>query len=378
MKKILFIFGTRPEAIKLIPLIKGFRNENKANVKICITSQHREMLDQVLDFFEITVDYDLDVMKPNQNLYSLTSIIILGLKDVFEDFNPDVVFVHGDTTTTLCASLSGFYAKKIICHIEAGLRTWDKYSPFPEEMNRQLTSKLSDLHFAPTLKSKQNLLKEGINDDKIIVTGNTVIDSLLICKEYLKEKTNKEIDGLKKIINCNKKLILITSHRRENFGDGFVDICKALQKIALEHFEDIQLIFPVHPNPNVQRPAFDLLGGIENIYLIKPLSYESFVWLMSNAYIVITDSGGVQEEAPSLGKPVIVLRETTERPEAVEAGTVILTGTNISLICNNINLLLSNNAYYDEMTKRINPYGDGFASKRIIDYIMKNEKNEFK
>lgn len=378
MKKILFIFGTRPEAIKLIPLINGFQKNSNAIVKICITAQHREMLDQVLNFFDITADYDLNVMKPNQNLYSLTSIIISELKGVFEDFNPDMIFVHGDTTTTFCASLSGYYSKAVVCHVEAGLRTWDKFSPFPEEMNRVLTSKLADLHFAPTLKSKHNLLKEGIDEGKIIVTGNTVIDSLLICNEYLKEKTNSEIESLKKIIRSDRKIILVTSHRRENFGNGFLNICTALKRIAVEHPESTQLIFPVHPNPNVQRPVFELLTGIENIDLIQPLSYESFVWLMGKAYIIITDSGGVQEEAPSLGKPVLVLRETTERPEAVDAGTVILTGTNVNLICQNVSKLLNDNIYYNDMTRRINPYGDGFASNRIIDYVMKNIKNEFK
>jgi len=329
-KKNLIIFGTRPEAIKMAPLVKTFLEyPNEFETRVCITAQHREMLDQVLEFFSITPDYDLDLMKPNQNLYSLTSDIITNLKPVLEDFNPDFVYVHGDTTTTMAASIAAFYSGAKVCHVEAGLRTYNKRSPFPEEMNRSIAGRISDYHFAPTITSRDNLLNENILQSNILVTGNTVIDAL----EYSSSVVNSvkfkddELEYLKPIINETKRLILVTGHRRENHGQGFINICSALKEIAIEH-KDVQVIYPVHLNPNVQKPVYDLLGDIENIELINPLSYPAFVWLMNKSYLIITDSGGVQEEAPSLGKPVLVMRDTTERPEAVEAGTVLLVGTN--------------------------------------------------
>lgn len=364
MKKLLFIFGTRPEAIKMAPLIKEFQKDSLFNVKVCVTAQHRQMLDQVLELFEIKPDFDLDLMKPNQDLYDITSNVLLGLRDIYKNYKPDLVFVHGDTTTTLGASLASFYQKIPVAHIEAGLRTNDTYSPFPEEINRQLTSRLATYHFAPTESSKQNLLQEGIEEKSIFITGNTVIDALLEVAKKVQQKDIK-VDGYNV---TNRKIILVTGHRRENFGDGFLNICKALKEIAIEH-QDIDIVYPVHLNPNVQKPVFELLSDISNIYLIKPLDYEPFVYLMSTSYIILTDSGGVQEEAPSLGKPVLVMRDTTERPEAVEAGTVKLVGTDKDLIVGNINELLNNQEMYKKMSEAHNPYGDGKACERIIKYI---------
>ena len=371
MTKNLIIFGTRPEAIKMAPLVKAFNKQIERHItKVCITSQHREMLDQVLDFFEIIPDYDLDLMKPNQNLYSLTADIISGLKPVLESFKPDYVYVHGDTTTTMAASIAAFYSGAKVCHVEAGLRTFNKRSPFPEEVNRSIAGRISDYHFAPTETSKQNLLNENIPENTILITGNTVIDALHFSfkKVNSTEFTNQEIENLKSILNPQRKLILVTGHRRENHGEGFINICNALKQIASDNI-DCQIIYPVHLNPNVQRPVYELLTGIENILLIDPLSYPTFVWLMGKSYLIITDSGGVQEEAPSLGKPVLVMRDTTERPEAVDAGTVILVGTDSSTIIEKTKDLLKDENKYKFMSMLHNPYGDGKACERIVEFI---------
>ena len=364
MKKILFIFGTRPEAIKMAPVIKEFQKHNEFEVKVCVTAQHRQMLDQVLELFEIKPDFDLDLMKPNQDLYDITSNVLLGLKEIFKTYAPDLVFVHGDTTTTMGASLASFYQKIPVAHIEAGLRTHNIYSPFPEEINRQLTSKLATYHFAPTTSSKENLLREGIAEDKIFITGNTVIDALLQVTENLKNKEIK-IDGYNV---TNRKFILVTGHRRENFGDGFLNICEALKTIALEN-RDIDIVYPVHLNPNVQKPVFEILGDIANIYLIKPLDYEPFIYMMNQSYMILTDSGGIQEEAPSLGKPVLVFRDTTERPEALKAGTVKLVGTSKEAIIKETEKLLNGENEYNTMSKAHNPYGDGKACDRIVRFV---------
>ncbi|MDF4220183.1 UDP-N-acetylglucosamine 2-epimerase (non-hydrolyzing) [Maribacter sp. M208] len=377
-KKNLIIFGTRPEAIKMAPLVKEFqRNNDFFETRVCITAQHREMLDQVLSFFEITPDYDMDLMKPNQNLYTLTSDIITGLKPIIEEFKPDYVYVHGDTTTTMASSIAAFYSGANVCHVEAGLRTFNMRSPFPEEMNRSVTGVISNIHFSPTETSKNNLIKENKSKNSILVTGNTVIDAL----QFSVDKVNSvnfddtEISRLQEIIDSDKKLILVTGHRRENHGQGFINICEALKEIAITN-SDTQVIYPVHLNPNVQKPVYELLAEIENVNLIAPLSYPAFVWLMNQSYLIITDSGGVQEEAPSLGKPVLVMRNTTERPEAVDAGTVILVGTDKNRIVEETNKLLNNQSAYDGMSKLHNPYGDGKACKRIVEYIqnIKNEK----
>ena len=370
-KRILIVFGTRPEAIKMAPLVKEFqKHPNKFETKVCITAQHREMLDQVLTFFEITPDFDLDLMKPNQNLYGLTADIITNLKPVLENFKPDYVFVHGDTTTTMAASIAGFYSGAKICHVEAGLRTFNMQSPFPEEMNRTVTGVVTNLHFAPTTTSKENLLAENKPQGSILVTGNTVIDALLFSVNKVNNPSFKdtEINKLKATLDNSKKLILVTGHRRENHGQGFINICEALKKIALQHPET-QIIYPVHLNPNVQKPVYELLSNIYNVKLIEPLSYPSFVWLMEKSYLIITDSGGVQEEAPSLGKPVLVMRDTTERPEAVQAGTVLLVGTNTNKIVQETNTLLNNKEAYGKMSHLHNPYGDGNACKRIVGHI---------
>jgi len=368
-KKNLIIFGTRPEAIKMAPLVKEFyKHKNDFETKVCVTAQHREMLDQVLNFFEIIPDYDLDIMRPNQNLYSLTADIITGLKPILEDFQPDYVYVHGDTTTTMASSIAAYYAGAKVCHVEAGLRTGNKLSPFPEEMNRQVTGRITDYHFAPTLQSKQNLLAENIKDEHILITGNTVIDALLDSSKRVFTLDNKEIDDLKKIIDPSKKIILVTGHRRENHGIGFMNICEALKEIALKN-KDVQIIYPVHLNPNVQNPVYQVLSDTKNIHLISPLSYPAFVWLMNTSYIIITDSGGIQEEAPSLGKPVLVMRDVTERPEAVEVGTVILVGADKRKIVKETNRLLSDDNHYQEMSALSNPYGDGMACPRIVAFM---------
>lgn len=371
MIKNLIIFGTRPEAIKMAPLVKEFQKHDELfDTKVCITAQHREMLDQVLTFFEITPDFDLDLMKPNQNLYVLTADILINLKPVLESFKPDYVFVHGDTTTTMATSLATFYAGAKICHVEAGLRTFNMQSPFPEEMNRSVTGVVSNLHFAPTKTSKNNLIAENKSEEDIIITGNTVIDALSYSVEKVNTPTfqDQEIEQLKIVLNDDKKLILVTGHRRENHGDGFIRICEALKEIALEH-SDCQIIYPVHLNPNVQKPVYDLLSDINNIDLISPLSYPAFVWLMEKSYLIITDSGGVQEEAPSLGKPVLVMRDTTERPEAVNAGTVLLVGTDKQKIIDEAHRLLEDNNAYLAMSTLHNPYGDGKACSKIVEHI---------
>ena len=367
----LIIFGTRPEAIKMAPLIKAFQNEDTVfNTKVCITAQHREMLDQVLNFFEIKPDFDLNLMKPDQNLYSLTGDIITGLRPVLEEFKPTYVYVHGDTTTTMASSIAAFYSGAKVCHVEAGLRTFNKRAPFPEEVNRTITGSVCDYHFAPTTISRQNLLNENIPSEHILVTGNTVIDALefSVNKVTAPNFKDEEIDFLKGILSDTKRIILVTGHRRENHGEGFIRICNALKDIA-ELYEDVQIIYPVHLNPNVQKPVFELLSNIPNINLINPLSYPAFVWLMEKSHLIITDSGGVQEEAPSLGKPVLVMRDTTERPEAVNAGTVKLVGTDKDKIISETKKLLDSPQTYQEMSKLHNPYGDGMACKRIVQFI---------
>ncbi len=374
MIKNLIIFGTRPEAIKMAPLIKEFiKNNNLFETKVCVTAQHREMLDQVLDFFEIKPDFDLDLMKPNQNLFSLTADIILGLKNILEEFKPDYVFVHGDTTTTMAASIASFYSGAKVCHVEAGLRTNNKLSPFPEEINRQLTGRISDIHFAPTLTSKENLLKENILETDVLVTGNTVIDALFDSRERVMNIKDKEIEFLKEELDFSKRIILVTGHRRENHGDGFVNICEAIKEIALKN-NDVQIVYPVHLNPNVKGPVNEILGFVKNVKLIDPLSYPAFVWLMNKSYLILTDSGGVQEEAPSLGKPVLVMRNTTERPEAIEAGTVILVGTNKEKIVSECQKLLDDEVLYQNRSSLHNPYGDGKACKRIVEHIISLNK----
>ena len=371
-KKILLIFGTRPEAIKMAPIVKEFQKfQDFFDTRICVTAQHREMLDQVLDFFDITTDYDLDLMKPGQNLYVLTATIIESLKPILEEFTPDYVFVHGDTTTTMAGSIASFYSGAKVCHVEAGLRTNNKLSPFPEEINRQITGRICDYHFAPTETSKKNLLNENISADSILVTGNTVIDALLRSVEKVNENPSKLIQQLSKKIK-NQEVVLVTGHRRENQGVGFERICKALKRIA-EVGPNRLIIYPVHLNPKVQEPVNRILSGINNIILIDPLAYQDFIWLMNRSKIIITDSGGVQEEAPSLGKPVLVMRDTTERPEAVEAGTVLLVGTNEDLIVSKALDLLNNHDNFVKMSKLHNPYGDGLASKRIVEYIKNIE-----
>tara|TARA_X000000950_G_scaffold216039_1_gene260011 strand:- start:6930 stop:8057 length:1128 start_codon:yes stop_codon:yes gene_type:complete len=369
MKKILLIFGTRPEAIKMAPLVKELqKHPDDFETKVCVTAQHREMLDQVLDFFEINSDYDLDLMKPGQNLYSLTASIIDSLKPILEVFAPDYVFVHGDTTTTMAASIASFYAGAKVCHVEAGLRTHNKLSPFPEEINRQVTGRICDLHYAPTEASKKNLLAENISENNILVTGNTVIDALFESIKRIKNLSTENIENIKKSLLPDQEVILVTGHRRENHGEGFERICQALKEIA-KLKPKVKIIYPVHLNPMVQEPVNRYLKDLKNILLISPLSYPEFIWLMNRSKIIITDSGGVQEEAPSLGKPVLVMRENTERPEAVDAGTVILVGTNKEKIVNAALDLLDNKERFQLMSELHNPYGDGRACIRIIDFL---------
>ncbi len=366
----LIVFGTRPEAIKMAPLVQKFLKNDNFITKVCVTAQHREMLDQVLDFFEITPDFDLDLMRPNQNLYSLTATIIENMKSVLEEVNPDYVYVHGDTTTSMAVGIAAFYSGAKICHVEAGLRTFDRQYPFPEEFNRQLTGKIADYHFSPTELSKKNLLVENTKEENILVTGNTVIDALLYGIEKVNAENFKdeEIESLKTLLNFQKRIILVTGHRRENHGDGLINICAAL-KIIAEKNPDVQIIYPVHLNPNVVGPVNELLCGIENIHLVSPLAYPAFIWLMEKSYLIITDSGGIQEEAPSLGKPVLVTRTTTERPEAVDEGTVLLVGTDRARIVAETEKLLNNTEYYNAMSLLHNPYGDGKTSERIVNFI---------
>ena len=375
MKKVLIVFGTRPEAIKMAPLVKAFEAyRDDFDMRVCVTAQHREMLDQVLEMFEIEPYYDLNIMKAGQDLYDITANVLLGMRDVLSNFKPDVVLVHGDTTTTSATSLASFYQKIAVGHVEAGLRTGDIYSPWPEEANREITGVLANYHFAPTPTSQNNLLKENKNPNNIIVTGNTVIDALFLALDkietnsLLQEKVMSQISNSGYSINPEKKLILVTGHRRENFGQGFINICQALKKLAIDN-PNIDIVYPVHLNPNVQQPVKELLSDISNVYLIKPLQYESFIYLMNQSYFIITDSGGVQEEAPSLGKPVLVMRNTTERPEAIEAGTVKLVGTNPNKIIEEAQTLLNNPSEYKIMSLAHNPYGDGKASIKIIEFL---------
>jgi UDP-N-acetylglucosamine 2-epimerase (non-hydrolysing) len=372
-KKILICFGTRPEAIKMCSLVHVLKEEPEFDIKVCATAQHREMLDQVLEFFEITADYDLDIMKANQSLNELSSRIFMKIDKVLAEYSPDLVLVHGDTTTSSICAWASFNRGVKVGHVEAGLRTFDKTSPFPEELNRQVTGRIVDYHFAPTQISKNNLLAESILDENIIATGNTVIDSLNWTVDKLKNNfENDTISNLKKTIDFTKIIILVTGHRRENFGDGFLNICKALKEIAKD--TSVVIVYPVHLNPNVQKPVLELLSNCNNIHLIAPLDYPTFVWMMMQSYLIITDSGGVQEEAPSLGKPVLVMRNTTERPEAVSAGTVRLVGANYDAIVKNAIELLENEKVYHKMAKAHNPYGDGEATKRILKFIKQKLK----
>ena len=374
MKKILIVFGTRPEAIKMMPLIKEFKKYNDFEIKICVSAQHRQMLDQVLNLFEIKPDYDLDIMRANQDLYDISSRVLLGMRDVMKDFCPNVVLVHGDTTTSFVGALAAFYQKIKIGHVEAGLRTNDLYSPFPEEANRQITGVLADFHFAPTQSAKQNLIKENKNPNSVIVTGNTVIDALFLMIDKIEKNVNlrDEITSILRSKYSNfgseRKFILVTGHRRENFGDGFLNICDALKNIA-QNNPEIDIVYPVHLNPNVQKPVREILSNLSNVYLIDPLEYEKFVYLMSKSFFIITDSGGIQEEAPSLGKPVLVTRDTTERPEALQSGAVKLVGTNKNIIIKEAQNLILQKDEFEKMSKANNPYGDGKASERIVEFL---------
>ncbi len=377
-KKILIVFGTRPEAIKMAPLVKTFLADNiNFETKVCVTGQHREMLDQVLDLFEIKPDFDLNIMKSGQDLYDVTSKVILGMRDVLNTFTPDILFVHGDTSTSTIAALAAFYKQVPVAHIEAGLRTNNIYSPWPEELNRQVTSRITKYNFAPTKLAKENLLKENVSEENIVVTGNTVIDALYLVLDRIKNdpQISVRIKGeLEEKLGSNfdignSRIVLVTGHRRENFGQGFLNICESLKNIA-EQNPDVQIIYPVHLNPNVQKPVYELLQSIDNVSLIDPLEYLPFVYLMSKSHVILTDSGGIQEEAPGLGKPVLVMRDTTERPEALDAGTVRLVGTDRDTIVNNVNMLLNNSKEYQKMSTAHNPYGDGKACSRIIQYLV--------
>jgi len=391
MKKILLVFGTRPEAIKMAPLVKVFQQQPEDfQTVVAVTGQHREMLDQVLRIFEITPDYDLAIMKPGQDLYDITSRVLTGMRDVLKEVNPDIVLVHGDTTTSTAAALAAFYQQIPVGHIEAGLRTHNIYSPWPEEMNRQITSRIAAYNFAPTTLSRQNLIDEGVSEDKINVTGNTVIDALHLVIDKIKSNPDAEAEILTTLatqgINLsllnswtiNRRLVLITGHRRENFGDGFLNICHAIKELALK-YPNVDFVYPVHLNPNVLEPVHEILGHattdtsktLSNVFLISPLDYLPFVYMMNKSFLVLTDSGGIQEEAPGLGKPVLVMRDTTERPEAVDAGTVLLVGTNKDRIVTEVVRLLDNNEHYNNMSKASNPYGDGKASERIVAVLKK-------
>lgn len=379
MKKIILVFGTRPEAIKMAPLVKEFQKHPESfETIVCVTGQHREMLDQVLKIFDIKPDYDLNIMKQGQDLYEVTSRVLLGMRDVLKETKPDVVLVHGDTTTSTAAAIAAFYQQIPVGHVEAGLRTHNIYSPWPEEMNRQITGRIAEYDFAPTPLSRQNLLNEGVSEDKIIVTGNSVIDALYWVVDKIKN-SNELSDSLKEILlnagydtnrlNDGRKLVLITGHRRENFGDGFISMCKAIKTLT-EKYPDVDFVYPMHLNPNVRKPIHEVFGdnleGLGNMFFIEPLEYLSFVYLMEKSTIVLTDSGGIQEEAPGLGKPVLVMRDTTERPEALEAGTVKLVGTNYDKIVSEVSKLIDDSKYYDTMSKAVNPYGDGMACERIV------------
>ena len=378
-KKVMLVFGTRPEAIKMAPLVKEFQKyPDKFKTIVCVTGQHREMLDQVLHIFEIVPDYDLNIMKQGQDLYDVTSRVLLGMRDVLKEVKPDIVLVHGDTTTSTAAALAAFYQQIPVGHVEAGLRTHNIYSPWPEEMNRQITGRIATFHFAPTPLSKQNLLMENVREEQITVTGNTVIDALYMVVDKIRrdKALDEELENvLKKAgydvnrLTGGKKLVLITGHRRENFGEGFISMCKAVQSLT-QKYPDVDFVYPMHLNPNVRKPIHEVFGedlsNLGNMFFIEPLEYLSFVYLMEKSTIVLTDSGGIQEEAPGLGKPVLVMRDTTERPEALEAGTVKLVGTDYDKIVNEVSALLENREYYERMSKAVNPYGDGKACERIV------------
>ncbi len=373
--KVLVVFGTRPEAIKMAPVVRALNG--KLEVKVCVTAQHREMLDQVLDLFEIVPDYDLDIMKPGQDLFDVTSNVLSGMKQVLSEEQPDVVLVHGDTTTTMATSMAAFYLNIPVGHVEAGLRTYNIHSPFPEEFNRQITTKITQFHFAPTENARQNLLNEQVMEQQIYVTGNTVIDALFSMVEKARvadysDDILEQIQFLSREKDNLPRIILVTGHRRENFGQGFEEVCRALRDIALEN-SDVQIIYPVHLNPNVREPVNRILSDINNIHLVEPMEYLSFIKLMDASYLILTDSGGIQEEAPSLGKPVLVMRDTTERPEAVEAGTVKLVGADEKEIVRVVNQLLTNKKIYKNMSKAHNPYGDGHASQAICDVLEKSK-----
>lgn len=383
MKKVMLVFGTRPEAIKMAPLVKEFQKQPKrVETVVCVTGQHREMLDQVLKIFDIKPDYDLNIMKQGQDLYDVTARVLTGMRDVLKEVKPDVVLVHGDTTTSTAAALAAFYQQIPVGHVEAGLRTHNIYSPWPEEMNRLLTGRLATYHFSPTLLSRNNLIKESVDDRNIIITGNTVIDALYWVVDKI--KNNKELDNeLEDILskagydvnrlNNGKKLVLITGHRRENFGDGFINMCTAIKDLTVK-YPDLDFVYPMHLNPNVRKPIHEVFGenlsGLKNMFFIEPLEYLSFVYLMEKSSIVLTDSGGIQEEAPGLGKPVLVMRDTTERPEALDAGTVKLVGTDYNKIVNEVSSLIDDKAAYEKMSKAVNPYGDGLACGRIVNALL--------
>jgi UDP-N-acetylglucosamine 2-epimerase (non-hydrolysing) len=380
MYKVLIVFGTRPEAIKMAPLVKEFKKHPEIfDVRVCVTAQHREMLDQVLDLFEIIPEYDLNIMQPNQDLNSITSNIIVKIKDVFKNYVPNLVLVHGDTTTSFAASLSAFYEQIPVGHIEAGLRTGNIYSPFPEEMNRKLTGVIATYNFSPTSLAKDNLLKENKNNNSILVTGNTVIDSLFFILDKIDSNNKMKQLILKNInthgydLNRNKKIILVTAHRRENQGQGFINICNSIKELANNN-QEVDIVFPVHLNPKITHVANKLLSGVANIFLITPLSYEQFIYLMKKSYFIITDSGGIQEEAPSLGKPVLVMRESTERPEALDAGTIRLVGSKFNKIIMEADNLIHDNSLYNKMQNSNNPYGDGKASYRIVAFFIELTK----
>lgn len=369
--RVLTVFGTRPEAIKMAPLSLALRSNSRINAAVCVTAQHRQMLDQVLELFDIEPEYDLDVMRAGQTLPELASNVISRLPQVLESFQPSVVLVHGDTTTTMAATLASYYQGVPVAHVEAGLRTGNLFSPWPEEGNRRMVGALAELHFAPTHHARDNLLREGVSPGDIRITGNTVIDALLSISNRIETNSGlyESLGSSYRFLDRYEKFVLVTGHRRENFGDGFQRICAALSKVA-EMFPNLGIVYPVHLNPNVRGPVGDLLGGLDNVHLIAPLEYIHFVYLMKRANIILTDSGGIQEEAPSLGKPVLVMRDTTERPEAVEAGTVKLVGTNTQLIVSSVAALLDDAALYERMSKAHNPYGDGRASGRIVDALI--------
>jgi UDP-N-acetylglucosamine 2-epimerase (non-hydrolysing) len=379
MKKILLVFGTRPEAMKMAPLVKKLQEmPEEFQTVVCVTGQLREMLDQVLRLFDIVPEYDLNIMKPNQDLYDITSRILLGMRDVLRDVQPDIILVHGDTTTSMAAALAAFYQQIPVGHVEAGLRTGNIYSPWPEEMNRLMTGRISSVHFSPTPLAKQNLLQEHVDEAKIVVTGNTVIDALQMVVERLKNDEQLAGEVKDKVLSMgydvdrlceDRQLILITGHRRENFGEGFLNICHAIKNLS-EKYPNVDFVYPMHLNPNVRKPVLEILGEkAENVFLIEPLDYLPFVYMMQHSTLILTDSGGVQEEAPGLGKPVLVMRDTTERPEAVEAGTVLLVGTNREKIEQGVSMLLDNADTYRRMSEAVNPYGDGLACERIVKYL---------